>query len=348
MKKTIFVIMPFIETPTRNQGDLNSFFETNIKSPIEKIKVGVTEFKVRRSDDTFDITKQIIKDLYSADYVICDLSGRQANPNVMYELGLKLAISNNPVILIREENNENQRIFDINTFYTFHYSPLRYKELEKYLIEKIVKLEKGEEKFVSPVLEILEKEPSVVSRILKIENINKLANAKSTVQAWRRRLAALVLMYAKSCSMEIEFSDDVNLLNNDLFKNEKELSKLNWTESRIVFRSSPTFDILITQPPTIEIFPHQELSIFKTFLIEFYNAFFVSDWEWRELNWDTIKVFATETLVLEDTINIIIGFLNDALEVPRDKILKDFHYVMSQSHFLTFFYSRKSWQNYEK
>lgn len=47
-QKGIFVIMPFVITPTRDQGQLTSFFENNIRRPIEETSLQIV-YKVWRS-----------------------------------------------------------------------------------------------------------------------------------------------------------------------------------------------------------------------------------------------------------------------------------------------------------
>ncbi len=81
-KRSVFVIMPFTKTPLRNKDDLTAFFEVNLKQRLESDASLKYQYVVRRSDDSFDITAQIIRDVYEADIVLCDLSGNDANPNV--------------------------------------------------------------------------------------------------------------------------------------------------------------------------------------------------------------------------------------------------------------------------
>jgi chaperonin GroEL len=156
-QKDIFIIMPFIETPTRNQAQLTSFFENNIRRPIEAVSLKY-DYRIWRSGEAFNITDEIIKDLYRADIVIADLSGEYPNPNVMYELGVRLAISEKPVILIREKNQNNRRVFDVENYYIHAYDPLNYTELEKHLVSKVERLETGEESFESPIKKALHDE----------------------------------------------------------------------------------------------------------------------------------------------------------------------------------------------
>jgi chaperonin GroEL len=155
--KNIFVIMPFVSSPTRNQVQLTNFFENNIKQPIEQSKLKHT-YRVWRSGETFNITDEIIRDLFKADLVIADLSGINPNPNVMYELGVRLALSNKPVILIREKHPENKKVFDVDGYFIYPYDPLSYAELERHVLAKLGRFETGEEVFESPVKKVLHNE----------------------------------------------------------------------------------------------------------------------------------------------------------------------------------------------
>lgn len=161
-RRAVFVIMPFVEGGTRNETQLTRFFENNIKAPIERADLRY-EYTVYRSGETFDITSEIIRDLCRADIVIADLSGIDPNSNVMYELGVRLAISEKPAILIRESHAANKRLFDVFGFYTKQYDPYDYGALENHLIDKLRRLETGEEAFVNPVLTTIRDELSRLS-----------------------------------------------------------------------------------------------------------------------------------------------------------------------------------------
>lgn len=162
--KTVFVIMPFTKALTRKKVDLDSFFLNNLKEPIEREISLKHRYQVSRSDNTLDITEQIIRDIFDADVVICDLSGNTPNPNVMYELGLRFALCNKPVLLIREEHEKNEEIFDIRNLHTHSYSSLRYQELQVHLIKELKRLETIV--FESPVLKLLEKQPVIAEALL--------------------------------------------------------------------------------------------------------------------------------------------------------------------------------------
>ncbi|WP_143286624.1 hypothetical protein [Burkholderia ubonensis] len=155
MTKKIFVVMPFTVANSRDQASLTKFFEDYLKHPIENHAKLAGKYQVTRSGDAFLMLDNIVEDVARADIVICDLSGPRANPNVMFELGVRLATSHNPTILIREDHPDNGGIFDIHGLYAQPYSMNDTKSLEKWVVSKIVEYEENLETYESPVLKIL-------------------------------------------------------------------------------------------------------------------------------------------------------------------------------------------------
>jgi hypothetical protein len=70
---------------------------------------------VSNADDVGIIQKRIIQNLYENPVVVCDVSGK--NPNVMFELGLRLAFDK-PTIIIKDDK----------TSYSFDTSPIEHLE----------------------------------------------------------------------------------------------------------------------------------------------------------------------------------------------------------------------------
>ncbi len=68
---------------------------------------------VSNADDVGIIQKRIIQNLYDNPIVVCDLSGK--NPNVMFELGIRLAFDK-PTIIIKDDK----------TSYSFDTSPIEH------------------------------------------------------------------------------------------------------------------------------------------------------------------------------------------------------------------------------
>jgi hypothetical protein len=70
---------------------------------------------VSNADDVGIIQKRIIQNLYENPVVVCDVSGK--NPNVMFELGLRLAFDK-PTIIVKDDK----------TSYSFDTSPIEHLE----------------------------------------------------------------------------------------------------------------------------------------------------------------------------------------------------------------------------
>ncbi|MGG0655941.1 hypothetical protein [Rummeliibacillus pycnus] len=80
---------------------------------------------VSESEDTAIIQKNIIQRIYKDDIVIVDVSSK--NPNVMFELGLRLAFDK-PFILLKDDLTDY--VFDISSIYHINYRrDLRYKDI---------------------------------------------------------------------------------------------------------------------------------------------------------------------------------------------------------------------------
>ena len=86
---------------------------------------------VSYADDVGIIQKRIIQNLYENPIVVCDVSGK--NPNVMFELGMRLAFDK-PTIIIKDDK----------TSYSFDTSPIEHLEYPRDLrFTKIVEFKKS-------------------------------------------------------------------------------------------------------------------------------------------------------------------------------------------------------------
>ena len=68
---------------------------------------------VSHADDTGIIQLRIIQNLYNNPIVVCDVSGK--NPNVMFELGLRLAFDK-PTVIVKDDK----------TSYSFDTAPIEH------------------------------------------------------------------------------------------------------------------------------------------------------------------------------------------------------------------------------
>jgi hypothetical protein len=113
---TAFVIMPFVE---RQPEHPLGFFAEVLRSLITP--AAKDQFTVRTANRSGSdlIQSTIMNDLINADLVIADLT--EHNPNVLFELGVRMAESK-PVVLIKAEGTPP--LFDVdNMLRVFPYSP---------------------------------------------------------------------------------------------------------------------------------------------------------------------------------------------------------------------------------
>jgi hypothetical protein len=128
--RSAFIIMPFSEKGFEKRPA--KFFEEVLNSLIapacNSADFGVATARSQGSDL---IHHRIIKQLLEADLVIADLTDH--NPNVLFELGIRLALDQKPVCLIRAKGTEP--VFDVdNLMRVLDYSP----ELWKTTLDKDV------------------------------------------------------------------------------------------------------------------------------------------------------------------------------------------------------------------
>jgi hypothetical protein len=114
----VYVIMPFSETKDgRDEAYWNEHFEHFIKEQIKEVKPEIYEYFHNLSELTLDIKRssvekggplnnEIIWDLMRAGIVIADIT--DLNPNMMYELGIRhalsSAVSDTRTVIIQEED----------------------------------------------------------------------------------------------------------------------------------------------------------------------------------------------------------------------------------------------------
>jgi len=122
-KKICGIVMPISPIDGCDEGHWNDVYE------ILKEAILLTDFEgnlVSYADDVGIIQKRIIQNLYDNPIVICDVSGK--NPNVMFELGMRLAFDK-PTIIIKDDK----------TTYSFDTSPIEHLEYPRDLrFSKIV------------------------------------------------------------------------------------------------------------------------------------------------------------------------------------------------------------------
>ena len=125
---TAFVILPFVERDLKHpKGFFLEVLRSLITPAAASKECGFTVKTANRQGSDM-IQSTIVNDLIEADLVIADLT--EHNPNVMFELGVRMA-QNKPVVLMKAEGTGP--LFDVdNMLRVFEYSPnLWYTTIEK-------------------------------------------------------------------------------------------------------------------------------------------------------------------------------------------------------------------------
>lgn len=100
---TCGLIMPISNLdgcPAEHWGEVKQIVQDAVES------VTVPKFTARLVSDADDvgvIQKRIVQGVYNSDVVVCDVSGK--NPNVMFELGLRLAFDR-PTVIIKDDKTD--------------------------------------------------------------------------------------------------------------------------------------------------------------------------------------------------------------------------------------------------
>lgn len=238
----VYVIMPFTSSPTRGEAQLNAFFEHDIKATIEAATFS-RPHRVRRSDSTLNINEAIIRDLYEADVVVCDLSGLDGNPNVMYELGIRLAVTNKPVILIREKHKDNHQIFDVAGFHAFPYDVLSYATLRDHLVAELRALDAGTRAYESPVLSVLKQNHPLLARMTRERAARLLSAQAAAVHCLLRAYGGALHAFLMSQKPPIDLgTKEVVDFGNALLQNASKLEGLDWKKFHFVGGANPALE----------------------------------------------------------------------------------------------------------
>lgn len=148
---------------------------------------------VSESDEVNVIHHNIVTNIYSNDIVICDVSSR--NPNVMFELGMRLTFDK-PVVIIKDR--ETPFSFDVGNIQHLEYPrSLNYVEIQKFQddlkAKTLATLTVSKEKDYSPFLshykikhlakidtEVIGREDFIISSLNEMKSEIKRLSSKSS------------------------------------------------------------------------------------------------------------------------------------------------------------------------
>ncbi|MDE3078829.1 MAG: hypothetical protein KGI94_02195 [Paracoccaceae bacterium] len=146
---------------------------------------------VSDSQDTGVIQKRIVQNLYNNKMVLCDISGK--NPNVMLELGMRLAFDK-PVVIVKDDQTPYS--FDTSPVYHLTYPrDLRFQsilEFQRILAEKIIEAARNHNSFLSSFgtfkVATIDEEKAEPFEILS-EQISELRSSVSEIASYTREQA---------------------------------------------------------------------------------------------------------------------------------------------------------------
>lgn len=128
--KTIGIIMPL--SPMGESYSAEHWSGVLQCLSVRMCLAGETPKMVSSAGDVSFITRTIVNRLYKDDIVICDVSG--LNPNVMFELGLRIAFEK-PIIIIKDSKT-SKIPFDIGHIEYLEYPyDLNKPEMDKFLVK---------------------------------------------------------------------------------------------------------------------------------------------------------------------------------------------------------------------
>lgn len=136
-QKLCYVIMPFSEFAGVTKGEWTETYEDFFVPAIKSAKMG---YRCERSEiRNGAFIKEIIENLKNADVVLADITG--FNGNVMWELGIRHALSPRTILVSREDVKGKKYISDLSTYGVVVYPTKGYKKIKTFNdeIKKILK-----------------------------------------------------------------------------------------------------------------------------------------------------------------------------------------------------------------
>jgi nucleoside 2-deoxyribosyltransferase len=131
-----------------------------LKSTIEEIGI-FKPLPVWENENADIIQSTIINNILDCDIVVCDMSS--TNPNVMYELGLRMAVKK-PIVLVKDDATKPP--FDINSIRFEEYP----KDLHYFKINEF--MEKLKQKIIN-TWEVYDKDPENYSQLIDLSEYKK-------------------------------------------------------------------------------------------------------------------------------------------------------------------------------
>jgi hypothetical protein len=187
------------------------------------------------------IHKNIISNIYNSDIVVCDISGR--NPNVLFELGMRLTFDK-PTILIKDD--ETDYLFDISSIETLTYpKDLRFSKIVAFKKELAKRLEQSYQKSIrdssySPFLGAFGqfKVPALnQTTVSSVEQLllDELNSIKSEIRTIKKERSDSTLNYSwDERSKEYEMMSEVRVPSSNFSRKQKKLTEEQFKKISII------------------------------------------------------------------------------------------------------------------
>ena len=185
----------------------------------EEVKLTLMEFL----EDDYDVNlvsygtgiiqTEILNSIFNSDIVICDISG--SNPNVMFELGLRIALNKRVLVIYDNSKNTNKGVpFDINAIPYLEYS----EDLNRFQMKKF------EENLKLKIQELLQEDGN--------SYINTYGEFLKDYIIERKEIKINImdLVLEKLTKLEEKLSDNGKAYSEDFFSWTKTLTSLNLKE----------------------------------------------------------------------------------------------------------------------
>lgn len=131
------VIMPISATEGYSEGHWSEVRSMIFRSAEKAAKYQFKPSLVSEADESHIIHNTIIRNIYFNEIVVCDVSSK--NPNVMFELGLRLAFGK-PVVIIKDDKTNYS--FDTSSILHLQYhSDMSYSHVDSFQDSLAEKLE---------------------------------------------------------------------------------------------------------------------------------------------------------------------------------------------------------------
>ena len=177
-QKLCYIIMPFSKYADISEEEWTETFEDFFVKAVKSAKMGYHCERSEIRNGAF--IKGIIKNLKDADVVLADITG--FNGNVMWELGIRHALSPRTILVSREDVKGKKYISDLSSYGVVTYSIKGPKKIKKFNLEIkniLKKIELEPDYPDNPVYDFLKVEDLIMESYEEKQIKNKLTGLMS-------------------------------------------------------------------------------------------------------------------------------------------------------------------------